>query len=664
MPVFTVPFEDFGGLDLVSATNETGSSPDLLNVELDRPGSLRSRDGYAKLTATAGATRYDSIFAIATGMVASSTKIAGTGADDATVGTVTWSNPGNITALDGFNATASLSPGTSSHYLKATNFGFAIPATATIVGVVVTSQHPAAALGLQGATAKLVKGGVISGNVRNASGGLLGSTAETFGGSSDLWNVSLTPTDVNAATFGAVATVTNSQSIALTPTVDAIQITVYYQPLANIAVAGASGSRLDVIATDGTVAATVATATDTQSTYVAFGSPATSATYIANSGTTVRKLVGTTFSTPAGMPKAKFVGLTSPSNRLVAANIATIPTGAASTASTSLVHFSDPGLPETWSPNNYVYLTPGDNEDIQGVVTWRTNVFVFKSTRFFVFYGESTDGTGNPVFNYRRVDGAGMVAPLGVAVSPAGVYFLDRRGVYFTSGGPPQQVSQQIAPLFRGGTRDIYTSGTINPSALGQSCMGWFNDRLYLGVALGSATTNDHTLVYDPSSQQWSLWDIPMGAIAASAQQPGRLFFTYAQGTFDIGQYAPNAYSDDAGAAISSRYRSPFVPLDWRGRTIRSGIHGVDKTVRESLLEGSGAVTYTLGTQWAESASLPTGRTVTMGVAPQIAMGRDRTAVRGRMFSWQITAAAPWQLETLAWNVHAYQGPGEQSETP
>jgi hypothetical protein len=82
-----------------------------------------------------------------------------------------------------------------------------------------------------------------------------------------------------------------------------------------------------VIATDGTVAATVATATDTQSSYVAFGSPATSAVYIANSGTTIRKLVGTTFSTPAGMPKCKFVAVQAPSNRLVAANVNQIPTG-------------------------------------------------------------------------------------------------------------------------------------------------------------------------------------------------------------------------------------------------------------------------------------------------------------------------------------------------
>jgi hypothetical protein len=122
-----------------------------------------------------------------------------------------------------------------------------------------------------------------------------------------------------------------------------------------------------------------------------------------------------------------------------------------------------------------------------------------------------------------------------------------------------------------------------------------------------------------------------------------------------------NAYTDDAGVAISSRYRSAYIPLDWRGRNLRSGIHGVDKTVRESLLEGSGTVTYALTNQWVNT--MPTGNTVTLGTSPQVQMGRDRTAVRGRMFSWQISAASAWSLETLSWNVHGYQDPGEQSET-
>lgn len=63
--------------------------------------------------------------------------IAGTGADGGGVNTP-WTNPGNITASDAVFAVASL-PGAATHSneLLATNFGFAIPLNATILGITV-----------------------------------------------------------------------------------------------------------------------------------------------------------------------------------------------------------------------------------------------------------------------------------------------------------------------------------------------------------------------------------------------------------------------------------------------------------------------------------------------------------------------------------------------
>lgn len=663
MGYFTVPFDSFGGLSLSDAANESAGAVDVLNVEFDRPGRLRSRDGYSKVTAAAGATRYDSVFAL-TASAQSTTALPTSGTDDASIGTVAWTNPGDITTIGGGFAEASFTvAGGQSHYLLAKSFGFAIPVAATIVGVLAEARMNASGNGTAYAM-RLVKGGVVSGDSKSD---FITTIATIDQGSvSDLWGLTLTPADVNAANFGLSITSSapgvRSGSGTRVVDVDWVRLTVYYIPAATVAVAGASADRLDVIQADGTVATTVATVSDTQSSYVAFGSPATSATYIANSGTTIRKLVGATFSTPANMPKCKFVAVQSPDNRLVAANVNQVPTGAGSTASTSLVHFSDALAPETWSPNSYVYLTPGDNEDIQGVATWRNQTLVFKSTKFFSFYGNSVDNTGQPIFNYRRIDGAGMIAPLAVAVSPAGVYFLDRRGVYYTTGGPPQRVSTPIDPLFQGGAQAQYTGGIVNPSAIAQASMCWFAERLYIGLPLGSATTNNHTLVFDPATGAWSLWDIPMGAMSASASQPARLLFTYAQGTNDIGQYGRNAYPDDAGTAISSRYRSPFVPLDWRGRNLRSGIHGVDKTVRESVLEGTGSVGYSLSNQWVQAASMPSPVTLTLGTSPAVSAARDRRAVRGRMFSFQLSSTEPWEVQTVSWNVYGYQAAGEQSE--
>jgi hypothetical protein len=625
--------QTFGGLDLRADPEETNRAVDLLNVDLDRDGRVRSRDGYSKLTAAAGATRYDTVFAVATSAAQpSSVKFPGTGADDATVGTIAWTNPGNITALDASTADATLSFGQTSHYLKATNFGFAIPAGATITGVLVTHL-----LGSLGSTIvknsiKLVKGGVISGSEGTTN------SSTSFGGATDMWGLSLTSADINAANFGVVYSGFGRYVGSSTLKLDAVTITVYYTTTLVTAVAGAAGARIDVIAADGSVAATAVTATDTQSSYAAFGSPATSAVYIANSGTTIRKLVATTFSTPAGMPKCKFVAVQAPSNRLVAANVNVIPTGAASTASTSLVHFSDALAPETWSANNYVYLTPGDNEDIQGTVTWKNHLYVFKSSRFFDFYGNSVDGTGQPVFNYREISGAGLAAPLAVAAAPSGVFFLDRRGVYFTSGGQPQRVSAPVDPLFQDGDSAVYQAGIINPSAIGQASMAWFADRLYIGLPLGSATTNSHTLVFDPERQQWMLFDIPMGDTSPSAQQPARLLFTYAQGTNDIGQYAQNAYSDDAGVAITSRYRTGFMDL---------GFPDQEKWLRALNLTGTGTVNVKTAVN--DATTLSTSTSVAIGTTT--GTGRWSQGTRGRNLSLEISASVPWSLSHLSMDI-------------
>ena len=63
---------------------------------------------------------------------------AGTGADVTGTGTGDWINPGYITADDTNYASVTLTGSTNFHYLEGTNYGFAIPANATINGILVT----------------------------------------------------------------------------------------------------------------------------------------------------------------------------------------------------------------------------------------------------------------------------------------------------------------------------------------------------------------------------------------------------------------------------------------------------------------------------------------------------------------------------------------------
>ncbi len=159
----------------------------------------------------------------------------GTMANDAAVGTDSWGTPNNAKVSDNSYAIAVASSTSDSNYLKATNFGFAIPSGATINGVSVSieryfSTTPNSA---KDKVVKLVKGGTVSGDNKADTGTNWPSTdtAKTYGGAADLWGLTLTDTDTNASTFGVVLQIAKTISDGKTASnayVDFISITITY----------------------------------------------------------------------------------------------------------------------------------------------------------------------------------------------------------------------------------------------------------------------------------------------------------------------------------------------------------------------------------------------------------------------------------------------------
>lgn len=112
--------------DNVGATATTGTTKYLLAT------------GYGNLiptSATVTGIQVDVVKRKVVSSVTTSATSAGTGANFASIGTNAWTNPGNITASDNTYATCATAGTTQG--LRASNFGFAIPATATILGVLV-----------------------------------------------------------------------------------------------------------------------------------------------------------------------------------------------------------------------------------------------------------------------------------------------------------------------------------------------------------------------------------------------------------------------------------------------------------------------------------------------------------------------------------------------
>jgi len=163
--------------------------------------------------------------------MATSTKSPGTMADDATVGTATWSNPNNAKVSDGIYSEVNDIGGFNvSHYLKATNFGFSIPSGATINGILVEIERKEsnARDNLYDNEVKIVKA---DGSIGTTNKKLVAewSTTEgyySYGSSSDLWNESWDSSKINDVDFGVVLSINiGTDGYAY---VDHIRITVYY----------------------------------------------------------------------------------------------------------------------------------------------------------------------------------------------------------------------------------------------------------------------------------------------------------------------------------------------------------------------------------------------------------------------------------------------------
>jgi len=144
------------------------------------------------------------------------------------VGFTSWSNVSNAGASDNSYATANTSTSVQTHYLKATNFGFSIPAGAAIQGIVVEIEHKeSAALVARDNRVRIVKGGTI-GSTDKASATEWPTTDAyaTYGSDIDLWGETWTVSDINSSGFGVAVS-----ALGLgggTASVDHIRITVYY----------------------------------------------------------------------------------------------------------------------------------------------------------------------------------------------------------------------------------------------------------------------------------------------------------------------------------------------------------------------------------------------------------------------------------------------------
>jgi hypothetical protein len=402
--------------------------------------------------------------------------------------------------------------------------------------------------------------------------------------------------------------------------------------------------------------------TSSEHSFVAYGSPAGPAVYAANGDDQVRKYtVAAGFSTPAGLSgqTGKYLAVDANSNRLVVAR----ESGTTAGNNDSSVNFSDAGDPETFTATNFVDLDPGDGEPITGVASYQDFVMVFKSQKFYVFYGEGTDQVGEPIFEYRKVTGIGCDVDGAVAADHTGVYFLNLKhgGIFKTTGGPARPITDNVAQLFRRSGIPFFADGDEAVVGHGNTTyrLGLSRGIIFLGFGLGPSDSRPtRWLVGYLDRNAWTywtpatgLWTSPFVPWVDSDEMPGHLVGWRLDASTHRLVFMSEASEDDRGTAIPWRYRSGLYGGGWAGREGR---------VVETRLWGTGSVTWKTSRNWE---ALGSGGSVTLGVSPAVDSAVARNTTRaGHLMSHELSGTGHAAVHALTHEMEGPRAPG--SNTP
>lgn len=388
--------------------------------------------------------------------------------------------------------------------------------------------------------------------------------------------------------------------------------------------------------------------------FARLGTPTAAYTYIADQENPLRRYDGTDFAEPTAtvdevagkaMPKGHHLATwADEGNRLVIAGTEAAggPNGAISSG--SHVWFASPGDAESYESTAFVQVRPGDGESIIACCAWGGQIFVFKETHLFVFYGVSADNSGRPIFNFRTVDlGTRILPPSSkcapqVAAGAEGVYFVANDGLYLTTGGEPSLLSEELDPL--AGSKAL-----VGPASTTFGERRWTGARgvvfsgeaVYVGLGLEAGIV-DRILKFDLRGLRWTVWSADLHSMVAwnseTTTHRERVFFSAAAAAHKgIFFYTP-AKETDSTTEMEPRWQSGFYDLESPD----------EKTVVGTKLWGSGEVTLKVAEDYG---ALDAGKKYKLGVAPAIAQQQKQRGQTATLFSHQFSGAGPWMVQRL-----------------
>lgn len=145
--------------------------------------------------------------------------------NDATLGVQTWTTtPPHVALLSAAN--------NQTQYLLGTEFGFTVPQSATVLGIEVSLTRGAVPVdgAVQDLAVRIVKAGAIGATDRSVGGvdWPLAPAAQGYGGGTDLWGETWTPSDVNASNFGIAIAAKYTGTLTAVATITNVTVTIHY----------------------------------------------------------------------------------------------------------------------------------------------------------------------------------------------------------------------------------------------------------------------------------------------------------------------------------------------------------------------------------------------------------------------------------------------------
>lgn len=234
------------------------------------------------------------------------------------------------------------------------------------------------------------------------------------------------------------------------------------------------------------------------------------------------------------------------------------------------VYATDINSDTTISSSNHLSLNEPKGGNITGLAPFGDLILLFKDSAIFIFVGGLTTGGQLTPF-YAK----GCVAPRTIQVSPHGVFYLARDGLFLTDGRslPGLELSLPIRTLF------VSPSGqTTYDTAIGQ----WYErkQQYHLKLDPSSATTYVLQRIETVNGPSWAWatftnFAATAMATAESADDNGRLYLGDSAGKVWEADTGTEDDDDGTTSTIPILFQTPFVqitPEGLLGRAVRAGV--------------------------------------------------------------------------------------------